>query len=51
MTPLHYSHDSRADVTDDDGYTPLDRATKNSHTEVIEYLKPLSQSSKLPGER
>ena len=51
MTPLHYPHDPHADVIDDDGYTPLDRATKNSHTGVIEYLKPLSQSSKHPGER
>ncbi len=27
------------DVTDDNGYTPLDRAVECRHTEVADYLK------------
>ena len=39
------------DVTDVDGYTPLDVARYNGHTEVVDYLKSLPQSFSQPGEQ
>ena len=40
-----------ADVTDVHGKTPLDVARDQGHTEVVDYLKSLPQSSSQPGEQ
>ena len=37
------------DVTDVNGDTPLDVARDEGHTEVVDYLKSLPQSSSQPG--
>ena len=39
------------DVTNVGGETPLDMARDEGHTEVVDYLKSLPQSSSQPGEQ
>ena len=38
-------------MTDVNGETPLDWAIDEGHTEVVDYLKSLPQSSSQPGEQ
>ena len=44
-------HPLCTDVTNVDGETPLDVARDQGHTEVVDYLKSLPQSSSQPGEQ
>ena len=44
-------HPLNPDVTDVDGETPLDWSRRKGHTEVVDYLKSLPESSSQPGEQ